>query len=137
VDHKLLAKLYSLADRYFLRGLKEEIECILPNKVYKGNLLKVARIAENYSHFEKFSEILNEACVEYIRENIDNFFDICASDVPDGETSVSSIILSVLIRGMVEWEVLGGAVPGSFTCVSLWSGVVECCGVLLSVVECC
>ena len=65
-----------------------EIECILPNKVYKGNLQKVAQIAEIYSHFEKFSEILDEACVEYIRENIDNFFDICASDVPDGETSV-------------------------------------------------
>jgi len=72
-DFKLQAELFYLGEKYRLNHLQESIlKAISDRKMISGNLLEAAKVAQEYSHLEKFSDTVHKICSRFVRNNFED-----------------------------------------------------------------
>eukprot|EP00092_Neocalanus_flemingeri_P037216 GFUD01040522.1.p1 GENE.GFUD01040522.1~~GFUD01040522.1.p1 ORF type:complete len:284 (+),score=69.51 GFUD01040522.1:54-905(+) len=86
---EFLAELFYLADKFLMDELQDFImKEVSTRKIASENLLKIAAVAENCEHMERFSESVYEVCVKFIRENMESVFKMFDSEEAGGANSL-------------------------------------------------
>jgi len=79
---KLLAELYSLADKYLMPEMQEFIiqEVNSRNMASSKELIEAAKVVEENAHIEKFSESIVKISSTFVKENIESVFEVFHSE---------------------------------------------------------
>eukprot|EP00092_Neocalanus_flemingeri_P040345 GFUD01043940.1.p1 GENE.GFUD01043940.1~~GFUD01043940.1.p1 ORF type:complete len:281 (+),score=83.86 GFUD01043940.1:66-908(+) len=85
---QLLGELFYLANKYYLDSLKDSIvQEVSSRKLVTGQVLEVAKVAENHAHLEKFANALFQICSSVVKDNHEATLEMCNNEEVGEENS--------------------------------------------------
>eukprot|EP00092_Neocalanus_flemingeri_P102866 GFUD01131584.1.p1 GENE.GFUD01131584.1~~GFUD01131584.1.p1 ORF type:complete len:184 (+),score=43.81 GFUD01131584.1:1-552(+) len=88
MDYQLLGELFYLANKHYLDTLKDSIvQEVSARKLVSGQVLEVAKVAEEYAHLEKFANALFQICSSFVKDNLEATLEMCKNEAVGEENS--------------------------------------------------
>eukprot|EP00092_Neocalanus_flemingeri_P030009 GFUD01032579.1.p1 GENE.GFUD01032579.1~~GFUD01032579.1.p1 ORF type:complete len:340 (-),score=86.10 GFUD01032579.1:135-1091(-) len=90
MDYQLLGELFYLANKHYLDTLKDAIvQEVSARKLVSGQVLEVAKVAENHAHLEKFANALFQICSSFVKDNPEATLEMCNNEEVGEENSMT------------------------------------------------
>eukprot|EP00092_Neocalanus_flemingeri_P085526 GFUD01107627.1.p1 GENE.GFUD01107627.1~~GFUD01107627.1.p1 ORF type:complete len:299 (-),score=82.14 GFUD01107627.1:163-996(-) len=90
MDYQLLGELFYLANKHYLDTLKDLIvQEVSARKLVSGQVLEVAKVAEEHAHLENFANALFQICSSFVKDNLEATLEMCNNAEVGEESSMT------------------------------------------------